>query len=1269
MPRTCHKQPLLGCLCLCCIAMASSSAWAADCNDNGIEDQVDVAGGTSADCNGNLVPDECDMDDGSRIFERVGNGYTTSGNVPPPHGAGFKAIAGGSFFGLALRLDGTIRGWGRTNYGLSTPPSGSGFVAIDGGSNHAIALHSSGYLIGWGYNGQGQISVPSGSNYIAIAAGAAHNLAIRNDHSIVGWGDNTYGQRTPPPGNDFTAVSAGLAFSLALKADGSIVGWGYNQYGQAAPPGGNDYVAIAAGGSHGVAIKADGTIVCWGRNDLGQATAPAGNDFIAISAGYDHNLALRRDGSLVAWGSNSYGMSTPPSGTGYAAVAAGDYESIFLKKPVPLSGDCNINGVLDACDIADGTSSDCNTNHIPDTCESLMVGQELGLADAQTMDYFGHALALDGDRLLVGVPQLDSARPGKAVIYRRSSGVWSEEQRLIGNNAYQYASFGSSVALDQNTALIGAPYDSDRASWAGAAHVFVLSGSTWTQQAKLTLDIGAASDRFGGSVSLRGSIGLVGAAFRDDNGADSGAAYLFRRDGTTWTRIQRLTPSDAAATQLFGSAVHLSDDLLIVGATSHSELGSNAGAAYVFRRNGSTWEQEARLLASDGSVSDRFGSKVWIGGDLAAVSAPYAGETGSESGAVYLFRHTGGGWSQEAKLVPHDPGNAEHFGASLGVFNDVIAVGAPEDTEAGPLAGALYLYHFSGTTWNETRKIPPPYTRAYSHFASSLAVEGSILAASCPASETTAWYAGFVNLLSANDADTDDVPDDCEDCDGNGADDATEIAANPAVDCNGNGILDACESEPTVTKLAPAPGQPNGYFGTAVAADGDVAVVAALNEGKAHVLRWTGANWARESQLVPWGTSGTVYCVAVAIQNDTAVVGARWYPSGQPRAHAAFVFRRSGTQWVPAAQLRPWDLDASEAFAEAIAIEGELIVVSAALWDDNPNSTGTGAAYVYRKNGDSWLAEIRLEPPGPSMYRTGQRVAASGDVVILSAAQASYNSVASGIAHVYRWDGAAWNHEAVLAPGDPNSLDFFGMDVAVKGNTAVIGAWQDDEAGSNAGAAYVFDFDGSAWLQTAKLMDPSAVDWDQLGAAVAYDGRTIVVGATGTTILASRRGGLYLFHKAGSTWTLDARLTPAGESLSLGLGYNVAISGPIAVAGAYYDDQIAQDAGAAYSLHLPDADHDGVSKECDLCPETPADRTVGQDGCALPASDFDQDGDVDVDDFDVLEPCMSGSGIEPGPGCQRPDLDDDGDIDQSDFGIFQRCISGQDQPALADCGD
>ena len=263
---------------------------------------------------------------------------------------------------------------------------------------------------------------------------------------------------------------------------------------------------------------------------------------------------------------------------------------------------------------------------------SWTLEQKLTATDATGAEDFGEAVAIEGDTLVAGASGEDDAGTisGATYVFVRTGGVWSEQAKLAASDAEEFDGFGEAVAISADTVVAGADTEDAVASNAGAAYVFVRSGTNWSQQQKLTASDGAAGDDFGRSVAVSGDTALVGAD-------DGDAVYVFDRTGGTWTEQQILTASDAAAGDDFGFAVALDGDALVVGASSNADAGFQSGSAYVFVRSGGTWSEQKKLTAGDAALGDQFGYSVAIGADTVAIGSWQDDDKGSSSGSAYVY--------------------------------------------------------------------------------------------------------------------------------------------------------------------------------------------------------------------------------------------------------------------------------------------------------------------------------------------------------------------------------------------------------------------------------------------------------------------------------------------------------------------------------------------------------------------------------------------------------------------------------------------------------
>ena len=325
--------------------------------------------------------------------------------------------------------------------------------------------------------------------------------------------------------------------------------------------------------------------------------------------------------------------------------------------------------------------------------------QKLIASDGAAGDWFGQSVSISGDLVIVGAQQDDDKgnRSGSAYIFERDGTGWVQQQKLLAADGAAGDRFGRSVSISGDFAIVGAPQDDDKGDGSGSAYIFKWNGASWVQQQKLLAADGAAGDRFGPSVSISGDLAIVGAPDDDDKGRRSGSAYIFKRDGTSWVQQQKLLAADGAAIAFFGTSVSISGDLAIVGA-------DEAGSAYIFKWDGPSWVQQQKLLAADGAAGDGFGVSVSISGDLTIVGAHYDDDNGEWTGSAYIFKWDGTSWIEQQKLLASDGAAGDRFGVSVSISGDLAVVGAYWDDDACPGdidcdSGSAYLLNLPGNTY------------------------------------------------------------------------------------------------------------------------------------------------------------------------------------------------------------------------------------------------------------------------------------------------------------------------------------------------------------------------------------------------------------------------------------------------------------------------------------------------------------------------------------------------------------------------------------------
>jgi heat shock protein HslJ len=425
---------------------------------------------------------------------------------------------------------------------------------------------------------------------------------------------------------------------------------------------------------------------------------------------------------------------------------------------------------------------------------ALHEATKLTASDAGTFDSFGRSVSLSGDRALVGAYQdsgcaagADGSYCGSAYVYRYNGSTWVQEQKLTASDAAGFAYFGVSVSLSGNRALVGTRR---------SAYVYRFEGTAWVEEQKLTASDAVASSYFGFSVSLSGDRALVGAVFDDCSaGLYCGSAYVYRYDGTAWVEEQKLTASDAAAGDRFGYSVSLSGDQALVGADyDNCAAGIRCGSAYVYRYDGTAWVEEQKLAASDAAEDDTFGSSVSLSGNRAIVGAELDDcAAGSNCGSAYVYRYDGTAWVEEQKLTASDAAQYSSLGRSVSLSGDRALVGAyQDDCAVGITCGSAYVHRYDGTAWVQEHKLTASDARAGDRLGFSVCLSGdrALVGAYLDAC-ATGIYCGSAYVFTVESADF------AADCNANRVSDECDIALcggeSACGDCNGSGIPDGCE--------------------------------------------------------------------------------------------------------------------------------------------------------------------------------------------------------------------------------------------------------------------------------------------------------------------------------------------------------------------------------------------------------------------------------------------------------------------------------------------
>ncbi len=357
--------------------------------------------------------------------------------------------------------------------------------------------------------------------------------------------------------------------------------------------------------------------------------------------------------------------------------------------------------------------------------------QVITASDGVSGDYFGYAVAICGDYAIIGAFSDDiggNTNQGSAYIFKRTGSTWTEETKITASDGAASDYFGHAVAISGDYVIIGAYLDDVSASNQGSAYIFKRDGTAWNEEAKILADDPSSNDRFGISVSIDGEYALIGAYLDRINGNTyQGSAYVFKRTGTSWNQESKLIASDGAEGDQFGHSVAISGDYTIVGAFQDDIVANtNQGSAYVFKRSGTYWNQEAKLLASDGAALDYFADSVSIHDTYAIIGAP-KDDVGSntDQGSSYIFKREGITWSQEEQITASDGMEYDNFGMSVSIYNNYVIVGAyRDDIGTNSDQGAAYIFKKYDTQWGEKTKLTAFDGIADAYFGYSVSIYG-----------------------------------------------------------------------------------------------------------------------------------------------------------------------------------------------------------------------------------------------------------------------------------------------------------------------------------------------------------------------------------------------------------------------------------------------------------------------------------------------------------------------------------------------------------------
>ncbi|WP_245921683.1 FG-GAP repeat protein [Bowmanella denitrificans] len=393
---------------------------------------------------------------------------------------------------------------------------------------------------------------------------------------------------------------------------------------------------------------------------------------------------------------------------------------------------------------------------------SLVAGDSLATQtmvlaeDGKAEDYFGYSADIDGTTLLVGAYKADIhgvTDAGVAYVYVLGDKGWHQQAKLVADPIFADDTIGGKVAVKNDVAMLGVMGRDDKGKDSGAVISFERAANSWTQKQIFTAPDAKPGDAFGQSVALTDNYLVIGAPRNDALGEDSGAAYIYQRKNGAWRYQSKIIASDGAAKDLFGISVAIDGNTILVGADLHDEKAENAGAVYVYVVNNHQWQQQAKLVASDGGKTDIFGVRVAISGDSALISARRDDieELGVDAGSAYLFVREGNTWTQERKLVSPDGAADDRFGRGVALSGDTAIISAMNHDANGTDTGALYVYKKGPDGWRYTSKVVAENGKPGDQFGWNVALSKGTAVIATPHHDANGQQSGAVYVQDLND--------------------------------------------------------------------------------------------------------------------------------------------------------------------------------------------------------------------------------------------------------------------------------------------------------------------------------------------------------------------------------------------------------------------------------------------------------------------------------------------------------------------------------------
>ncbi len=699
--------------------------------------------------------------------------------------------------------------------------------------------------------------------------------------------------------------------------------------------------------------------------------------------------------------------------------------------------------------------------------------QRLPTGTGSSGDFFGVSVAMDGNIAMIGAlndTTAGGAASGAVYVFEQENGQWIQKTILAPDAGSAGSAFGSIMALSGNTVVMGIPTE-DRPGQtldSGSVYVFVRSGAGWTKQAKILDPTVLSSQNFGRMVEVDGSTLAISASDPANN--NRGAIYIYTRTGTTWSIQQVLREQDGTFDYYnLGRSLALNGDTLAAG-----ESGGSNGLVKIFTRSGVTWTLRTKIESGRVLGDTGYAASIALSGNTLLIGSYQEPGDLFRTGAAYFYTGSGATWTLQTKVVPADGLSEERFGLGVALEGDLALIGRPGTRVSGiNFAGSLSVYRRSGGTWTFASQALPQTPISNLSFGAASAISGGRVIIGLGRTTTDAGStAGVANLYSVSDGNLvlqGQLTAGVEAANQHfgyavAVEDNTVVIGAPdetTVGGSKSGRAYVFARSPggwaeQASLTASESGTTNYNFGKALAISGDTLMVGA--SGFAYALVRNGSTWTHQEKIYPDASTGG-FGNSVALEGNTAVIGA---PAGGNGYGSAYVFTRSGVLWDQRAVLEEDQRRALAYFGTSVAIDAGTILVGTPQTGLHP-----GVAHVFTGSGGTWTRQATLEGEGD--LRFGTSVALSGNLALVGAPGSEtlpdpLPASGTGAAHLFARSGDTWNRVNRFTPDNASAVHRFGKSVAMDGSLALVGAEERYTDGPDSdGATYVYARQGVTW--------------------------------------------------------------------------------------------------------------------------------------------------------------------------------------------------------------